>query len=66
MRCAQKEEPKKEAQPAPAEPSAKGTGEPTQEAVPEEGASVPSKVDIEEVATDDIPAPMDSSVNDMD
>ena len=65
--AAQKEEAKKEeAAPAPAEPTAEATGDATKEAVPDDGASVPSKVDIEEIPADDSSTPMESSVNDMD
>ena len=63
----QKEEAtKEEAAPPPAEPTAEATGDATKQAVPEDGASVPSKVDIEEIPADDSSAPMESSVNDMD
>ncbi len=65
--AAQKEEAtKEEAAPPPAEPTAEATGDATKQAVPEDGASVPSKVDIEEIPADDSSAPMESSVNDMD
>lgn len=53
---AQKEEPKPE---MPAEPEATATGEQSTNGVPPEGASEPSKVDIEEVDPESS-TPMDS------
>lgn len=53
----QKEEPKPE---PPKEPEVKPSGEQSADGVPPEGASEPSKVDIEEVDSQDTSQPMDS------